>query len=136
MRKTGKIKNQMGPTASLIKNSAIGSAVGLICCILFSFVAAFLVSVGDLGHRSVMPIAMAIIALSSFIGAVVSARLHRRQGLLLGALVAFITFAVLMLAGIFVPDEALGANLALKALLVLIPSIVGAVLGVNIRRKY
>ena len=38
--------------------------------------------------------------------------------------------------GLFVPDESLGSTVISKLLLCLLPSIVGAVLGVNTRAKY
>ena len=136
MRKTAKVRQQLGPTAALLKNSAIGAAIGLVCCILFSLIAAFILSKSDLPHRSIMPIAMAIIGVSSFIGALISGRLHRRQGLVLGALVGAMLLLVILIAGIFVPDENIGATLLLKAVLGFVPAIVGAVLGVNIRGKY
>ncbi|MEE1280482.1 MAG: TIGR04086 family membrane protein [Oscillospiraceae bacterium] len=136
MRKTGRVKQQLSPTAALLKNSAIGAAVGLVCCILFSFIAAFVIAQSDLPHRSIMPIAMAIIGLSSFIGGIVAGKLHHRQGLVLGVLVGAITFAVIFISGLFVPDENIGTTLPLKAALSLLPSVVGTVLGVNMRRKY
>ncbi len=136
MRKTGKVKQQLSPAAALFKNSVIGAAVGLVCCILFSLIAAFVIAHSDLPHRSIMPIAMVIIGLSSFIGGIVSGKLHHRQGLALGALVGAIIFVILVISGFFVPDENIGATLPLKAVLSLLPAVVGAVLGVNMRRKY
>ena len=83
-----------------------------------------------------MPIAMAIIGISSFIGSIVAGKLHHRQGLVLGTLVGAMIFVILFVSGFSVPDESIGATLPLKALLSLLPSIVGAVLSVNTRRKY
>lgn len=136
MKKTGRVKQQLGPTAALLKNSAIGAAVGLVCCILFSLIAAFIIAQSDLPHRSIMPISMAIIGVSMLIGGFVAGKLHRRQGLVLGVIVGAMAFAVLLIAGFFIPDENIGATLPLKALLSVFPAVVAAVTGVNMRRKY
>ena len=136
MRNAGRVKNEMSPSMQLMRDSGIGALVGLILCIVFSLIAAFVVSVGDLPHRSVMPISMAIIGLSSFIGSLVSGKIHKRQGLIIGALTGAVMLAVILAAGFFVPDESAGATMLLKALATLVPSLVGSVIGVNLRRKY
>ena len=136
MRNAGRVKNEMSPSMQLVRDGGIGALVGLVLCIVFSLIAAFVMSVGDLPHRSVMPISMAIIGLSSFIGALVSGKIHKRQGLIIGALTGAIMLAVILAAGFFVPDESVGATMLLKALATLVPSLVGSVIGVNLRRKY
>ena len=136
MRNAGRVKNEMSPSMQLMRDGGIGALVGLILCIVFSLIAAFVMSVGDLPHRSVMPISMAIIGLSSFIGSLVSGKIHKRQGLIVGALTGAVMLAVILLAGFFVPDESAGATMLLKALATLVPSLVGSVIGVNLRRKY
>lgn len=135
MRKKGRTI-QLSPAAALLKYTAVGVAVGLVCCIVFSLLAAVVLSVSDLPHRSIMPISMAIIGVSMLIGAFIAGRLLHRRGLLLGALVGVAAFAVIFLAGMFVPDENIGITLTIKAALCIIPSIVGAVIGVNVRAKY
>lgn len=136
MKNTSRVRNELSPLAELLRDCAIGAAVGLVLCIVFSLIAAIVVSVGDLPHRSVMPISMAIIGLSSFIGGLVSGKLHKRQGLLVGAIAGAGMLAVILTAGLFVPDESLGATLIIKAVASLFPALVGSVIGVNLRRKY
>lgn len=136
MRNAGRVKNELSPTMQMLKNSGIGALVGLVLCIVFSLIAAFIVSSADLPHRSVMPISMAIIGLSSFIGSLVAGKIHKRQGLVVGAVVGVLMLLVILAAGFFVPDESVGATMLFKALATLLPALIGSVIGVNLRRKY
>ena len=136
MRNTGRVRNELSPIAELFRDSGIGAAVGLVLCIVFSLVAAIVVSSADLPHRSVRPISMAIIGISSFIGALISGKIHKRQGLLVGALTGAIMLAVVLAAGFLVPDESTATAMLFKALVTLFPALVGSVIGVNLRRKY
>lgn len=136
MSKAGRVRNELSPGMQMLKNGGIGALIGLILCIVFSLIAAFVVSIGDLPHRSVMPISMAIIGISAFIGSLIAGKIHKRQGLLIGLIVGAIMLLVVLAAGFFVPDESIGADMLLKALVTLVPSLVGSVIGVNLRRKY
>ncbi len=136
MRNAGRVRNELSPSMQMLRDSGIGALVGLVLCIIFSLIAALVVSVGDLPHRVVTPISMAIIGLSSFVGSLIAGKIHKRQGLLVGVLTGAIMLAVVLAAGFFVPDESAGATMLLKALATFVPSLVGAVIGVNLRRKY
>ena len=136
MKNAGRVRNELSPSVQLLKDSGIGALIGLILCIIFSLVAAFVVSSADLPHRSVMPISIGIIGISSFIGSIISGKIHKRQGLVIGALTGAIMLAVILAAGFFVPDESAASTMLLKALVTLAPSLVGSVIGVNLRRKY
>ena len=136
MKNAGRVRNEPSPSVQLLKDSGIGALIGLILCIIFSLVAAFVVSSADLPHRSVMPISIAIIGISSFVGSIISGKIHKRQGLVIGALTGAIMLAVILVAGFFVPDESAASTMLLKALVTLAPSLVGSVIGVNLRRKY
>ena len=136
MNKAGRVKNELSPSLAFFRDCGIGAAVGLVLCIVFSLLAALVISAADLPHRSIMPIAIAIIGLSALIGSLISGKIHKRQGLLTGAVTGIMMLAVVLIAGFFVPDESIGATMILKALVTLLPSLVGSVIGVNLRRKY
>lgn len=136
MTNRGRVKNELSPMMELLRDGAIGALIGIVLCIVFSLIAALVVSSADLPHRSVMPISMGIIGLSSLIGSLVSGKIHKRQGLVLGALVGGLMLLVVLAAGFFVPDESDGAAMIYKALATFFPALVGSVIGVNLRRKY
>lgn len=136
MLKSGKTKNTLGPTGELIKYSMIGALVSIICVIIFSLLAAFVISKASLPHRSITPISMAVIAVSTLIGSFVAGKLFHKKGLVLGVLTGVMSFFVMLIASFFTPGESEAINVVLKAVLSVIPSVIGAVIGVNMRRKY
>ena len=135
MRKRDKTV-QLSPAAMLVKYIIIGVVAALVLCIIFSFAAALILSVADLPHRSITPISMAIIGISSFIGSFVSGKMLHKKGLVLGALIGVVLFAFIFIADFFIPGGSQNNLFLLKAILCLLPSIVGAVLSVNTRVKY
>lgn len=136
MKQRNKTKNTLGPTGELLKYSAIGSAIAIICCVIFSLVAAYIIAKMDLPHRSITPISLAVTAFSMFIGSLISGKLLHRKGLVLGVVTAVISLALMLVAGFFIPDENSLALLPIKILVTFIPSLIGAVIGVNLRKKY
>ena len=127
---------QLSPAATLIKYVLIGVGAALILCIFFSLLSAFALTLADLPHKSILPISMAIIGISAFIGSFIAGKMLHKKGLVLGALIGALLFALIFAAGFFIPDESIGSTLLGKALLCLLPSLLGAVLGVNTRSKY
>ena len=136
MRDAGRVRNELSPSVQMLRDCGIGAVVGLVLCIVFSLIAALVVSSADLPHRIVMPISMAIIGLSAFIGSIISGKIHKRQGLIVGVIVGILMLLVILAAGFFVPDDSLGATMILKAIATLLPTLIGSVIGVNLRRKY
>lgn len=135
MAKLNAAKNGLGPTARLLRACAIGAAVGLVCAIILSLVAAVAVDKFDLPQRSILPVSMAVLGVSSFIGGFLSGILNRRRALIVGALTAIFAFAIVFIASFFVPDESIGANILYKALVILIPALVGSIISVNLPRR-
>lgn len=133
MRKNIKVES---PFLNLAVHTAVGAGVGLVCAIVFSLLFALVLNFTDLPHRSIAPVSMIIIALSFFIGAFVAGKMLHKKGLLLGMLIGIFSFALIFVVGLFVPDESIGVTDALKAVLCIVPAIIGAVLGVNTRIKY
>ena len=127
---------QLSPAATLIKYVLIGVGAALLLCIVFSLLAAFALTLADLPHKSILPISMAIIGVSAFIGSFIAGKMLHKKGLMLGLLVGALLFVLVFIGGFFIPDESIGSTAIGKLLLCLIPSLLGAVLGVNTRSKY
>ena len=124
-----------GFRVKLLRACAIGAAIGLICSILFSLAAALVIDKSDLPHRSILPISVAILALSSLIAGFIAGLINHRQALVVGAVTACLVFAVVFLAGFFVPDKEIGANIFVKLAAVLLPSVIGSVISVNLPKR-
>ena len=127
---------QLSPAAELIKYVLVGVGAALILCILFSLLSALALTLADLPQKAILPISMAVIGISAFIGSFIAGKMLHKKGLVLGALVGALLFALIFIGGLFIPDENLGSTVIGKLLLCLIPSLLGAVLGVNTRAKY
>ncbi len=136
MKQKGKTKNSLSPFGELLKYSMIGSAISIICLVIFSLIAAFVISKSDLPHRSITPISLAIIGISVFIGSLIAGKMLHKKGLALGIVVAVITLAIMLIAGFFIPNENALSLIPIKILVSVIPSLIGAVIGVNMRKKY
>ena len=136
MRNAGRVKNELSPSMQMLRDSGIGAFIGLVLCIIFSFIAAFAISMGDLPHRIVTPVSLAVIALSALIGSIVSGKIHKRQGLLVGAITGVIMILIVLAAGFFVPGDSVSSVMILKAIATILPALIGSVIGVNLRRKY
>jgi putative membrane protein (TIGR04086 family) len=98
MKHKGKTRNSLSPMGELLKYSMIGSAISIICLVIFSLIAAFVISKSDLPHRLITPISIAIIGVSAFIGSLIAGRMLHKKGLVLGILTAVITFAIMLIA--------------------------------------
>ena len=136
MKQKGKTKNSLSPMGELLKYSMIGSAISIICLVILSLIAAFVISKSDLPHRSIMPISIAIIGISVFIGSLIAGKMLHKKGLVLGVLSAVITLAIMLIAGFFIPNENVVSLILVKILVSVIPSLVGAIIGGNIRKRY
>jgi len=135
MAKQTKARNHQSQTVRLLTACAIGAAIGLVCSILFSLAAAIIIDKSDLPHRSIMPISVAILALSSLIAGFASGLINRRRALVVGAVTSSIIFAVVFLASFFVPDKDAGANIFIKLAASFFPTIIGSIISVNLPRK-
>ncbi len=127
---------QLSPAAELIKYVLVGVGAALVFCILFSLLAALALTLADLPQKAILPVSMAVIGISAFIGSFIAGKMLHKKGLVLGALIGAMLFALIFIGGFFIPDESLGSTVIGKLLLCLIPSLLGAVLGVNTRARY
>lgn len=127
---------QLSPARALIKYVLIGVGAALLLCIVFSLLSALALTLADLPQKAILPISMAIIGISAFIGSFVAGKMLHKKGLILGLLVGALLFVLVFIGGFFIPDESIGSTVIGKLLLCLIPSLLGAVLGVNTRAKY
>ncbi len=127
---------QLSPAAELVKYVLVGVGAALILCIVFSLLSAFALTLADLPQKAILPISMAVIGISAFIGSFIAGKMLHKKGLVLGILTGALLFALIFIGGLFIPDESLGSTVIGKILLCFIPSLLGAVLGVNTRTKY
>lgn len=113
----------------------IGTGIGAVCCLLLLLLMAAILTSLDHPLEAVRPMALVAGGIGSLLGGLFAGVLGRSRGLLLGALTGVALVALLLLVGAaMLPSVPFGQQLA-KVLLMVVCSLIGGVLGVNLRRR-
>ncbi len=112
-----------------------GVGIGVAVCTVLLLVAAAVLTTGVIPQVAVSPIAVAILAISAFVGGLIAARFSRERGLLTGALVGLLLFLLTALLGLSVLQSLDGSSMLIKAALMIGGGALGGVLGVNVKRR-
>lgn len=123
-------------SGSFIKSLIVGviSSVAMIS-VLICLLTVGLLSTSLFQHDTLMYIMLVIDAIGVFFGGYVAGRFKKSQGLVLGLLNGLIIFTALTLSGLSLSEETITIITLLKALVILIFSTLGAILGVNKKEK-
>ena len=70
---------QLSPARALIKYVLIGVGAALLLCIVFSLLSALALTLADLPQKAILPISMAIIGISAFIGSFVAGKCFTKR---------------------------------------------------------
>ena len=116
---------------SVLIGLAIGAGVTLVTLALFSYIYTKL----DLGDNSARVLPMISIAISSFLSGLVSAKIYNQKGLILGLITGVTFFIILTAISLLGSTDDFTSATGLKFVLSLIPSAIGGVVGVNIRKS-
>ncbi len=105
--------------------------IGILMCVLC---AVFLAS--PLPPQEYLEyIILTIDAISVFIGGYIAARINKCNGMIVGLIVGFIVFLSLIISGFIAFNTTLTLVTLLKAIVILIFSILGGIKGVNVKEK-
>lgn len=113
----------------------IGTGIGAVCCLLLLLLMAAILTSLDNPLSAVQPMALAAGGIGSLLGGLFTGILGRSRGLLLGALTGVALVALLLLVGAAMSLSVPFGQQLTKALLLVICSLIGGVLGVNLRRR-
>ena len=105
----------------------IGAAAVALLLAGFSF----LLTLQDLPHSAVEPLALLAGGAGCLLAGFLCAKLHGRSGLLTGAACGVMVFGIIFLTGCLTMGGALGPSVWLKGLIFLFCGAIGGVLGVN-----
>lgn len=110
----------------------IGSIiVSMLLLVLFSMI----LSAKDLPSGANLPFACTALSGGSICGGLLTARLYRSRGLMIGAIQGLAFFLLMYLTGAIMRQADLNAMLLLKLALSVAFGAVGGIAGVNIRRR-
>ena len=113
----------------------IGTLFSFIISCIFLMVTAFYMSMNDMPDFASMIIAYIAIAIAALIGGIVSARIYRSRGMLIGAACGIAYFLVIFIIGMISSQTELNTVGLLKFILSLVFGTFGGIFGVNMKRK-
>lgn len=116
---------------SLVRPVTTSSLVGAIISGILLFMLAFLLSIKDLPHAAIEPLALAAAIIGGIAAGFLCARLVRRRGLLLGALCGAGLFLILSIASFAVTQVVFDYGSLLKLAACVLSGAIGGVMGVN-----
>lgn len=119
----------------IIRPLAIGTAVGIVACVVILLVMAAMMASGVFPSRAVTLLALVAGGVGALIGGFVTARLSRERGLLYGAGSGLLLFLLTLAAGLFLSPEGEMGLWLVKLAIMVIGGALGGLIGVNIKRR-
>lgn len=120
----------------LFKGVFFGILTGsLIITILMMLSSIIILQTGSLPGDILSYVVLVFIGIGSLLGGYIAGRIYKKNGLIIGAVTGVISFLILFLSGISNISEGIGIMTMLKLVVTIIPSMLGAILGVNKKEK-
>ncbi len=120
----------------LFKGIFFGILTGsLIITILMMLSSIIILQTGSLPGDILSYVVLVFIGIGSLLGGYIAGRIYKKNGLIIGAVTGVISFLILFLSGISNISEGVGIMTILKLVVTIIPSMLGAILGVNKKEK-
>jgi putative membrane protein (TIGR04086 family) len=114
-----------------MKPVAISVLVGAVISALLLLGMAFILSSRTVPQAAVNPMASFSLAGGGFAAGLCCAKIMRRKGLFYGAVCGALLTGIALLAGLALHDDGFGVPALFKALFLMLPAMLGGVLGVN-----
>lgn len=115
-----------------LKPICLGLLSGIASLIIMLSLSAFLfVQSGGVPNFVLGPLSLIIISLSTFLSGYVSGHISENKGIIYGAICGIIIFSLMFLFGIITNNSTITLNLFFKGILIMLFSISGGILGVN-----
>lgn len=113
----------------------IGIISGLILILLLSLILSFVMTVVDFPQLLVSLSATLSFSAGGFLTGVISAKLNKNKGLLIGALAGLFLFLLIALIGLLVAGGGIGTKFLIRFAVTVISSAIGGIIGVNLGSK-
>ncbi|MDD4698737.1 MAG: TIGR04086 family membrane protein [Oscillospiraceae bacterium] len=126
------LKNLNSSTENNIYKPIIwGVVTGLISIFVVMILMAFVLTKSDFGESVSLTLATIAIAIGTFLGGFVSARLFKRRGLFIGLITGLLTFIILVIIALSTTDTAISSLFLIRLAVVAASSSLGGIFGVN-----
>lgn len=119
----------------LIKTIAVSSIIGLVISIFVLFLLAILMTKIDMPPAVISVISLIGLCVGAFFAGIIAGRINRKDGLLIGLLCGVTVMAILALIGITLLNSDVSMTLVIKLCVAVASSILGSVIGVNLKRR-
>ena len=121
--------------AKWVRPLGIGTAVGVVTCLVSLVVMAALLLTQDTPQNFVSPLALVSLVAGCFIGGVTAARCAGQNGWLMGLSCGGTLFVLLLITSGFSLLRNTAASPLLKLAVMLLCATAGGIVGINLRRK-
>lgn len=119
-----------------VKAIVPGAVIGILFTILITVLCSLAITfIGKLPDNALYYITLGILALGSFIGGYISARIYKSAGIIIGVFTGLIIFLIVFLAGINSIYSGVSLFTLFKFLVIIVFSVIGAIMGVNKKEK-
>ena len=112
---------------------------GIVSCSisisLLFVIAGLIISKFNVPVPSISTIVLVCAGISSFIGGFIAAKLHRRQGLIVGLISGLIFVAVIIMCALFGTGSFFSVDSLIKYVVIITAAMIGGSLGVNHKPK-
>lgn len=126
-------KSDGGAKSALIP-LGFGTAVSFAICFILLAIFALILSKGSFGEPTVTALSFAAQTLGALVGGFVSAKIRKKNGLVMGAANGAIMFALLTIISLII-GGALSVLTVIRLILLVLASTLGGIMGVNMRKK-
>lgn len=119
-----------------VKGVFFGALSGIIISILLTILSSLLIiAIGKLSDGAVNYVSLIVLALGSLAGGYISARIRKGQGILMGLTTGLVMFIIVFAVGLYSFTGDFSVYILIKAIVIILFSIIGAVIGVNRKEK-
>lgn len=114
---------------------AVSVLIGAVFCIILLLIMSAVMSSMNVPQIAIDPMASFAICAGSFVAGFSCAKIMRSNGLAFGALCGALLTVIMLLASLSLKDNGFGIPALLKIAFVMLSSMLGGVLGVNVRGR-
>lgn len=117
-------------------STGIGTGFGMLFFSVLVFIMALILAIGNIPAAIISPITVIFLAIGSFSGGFISAKIYGEKGILCGTISGIIFFIFILIFGALFEKSGFGTQAITKAVMVIVASALGGITGVNyIKRK-
>ena len=129
------MKKQRFVMEPVYKHLLIGVFSGLAVTLIIMLICALLLTLKDFEASVATPLSNICLSIGAFFGGFVAAYIHKSKGLIIGGVSGLLLFAIITVIALFVNLGNVSINTLIRLVFMVITSVTGGVIGVNLSAK-